>query len=342
MRPSRLPTVSALPFTTLYGQDAQVHEWLEDDHSLAVVRFQETDAIMRDPRLCEVALPSLERAATAEFWISPRPVHIGVCHGVGYAENGDVLFLQIRLDEYAEDALQPLTAVAYRRLFAAARTRGYPHFLRIWNYFPNINQERSSVERYRSFCAGRHQALMAELAECETHLPAACALGSAAPDPGCDVGSLHLYALAAREPGRQVENPRQVSAFHYPPQYGRRSPSFSRAVLKAWGEQGYHLYISGTASIVGHYSQHTDLMAQLDETLLNLETLLTHAGRSIPVPLQLELLKIYCRSEVDPVSLRHRMVQTFGANTPMLFLRADICRRELLIEIEGMAVGVAQ
>ncbi|MCB1776250.1 MAG: hypothetical protein KDI50_02330 [Candidatus Competibacteraceae bacterium] len=342
MRQSGLQAVSALPFTARYGQDAQVHEWLENDHLLAVVRFQAADTIMRDPRLCEVALPSLESSATAEFWISPWPVHTGVCHGVGYAENGDVLFLQMRLDEYAEDALQPLTAVAYRRLFAAAQARGYPHFLRIWNYFPNINQECGGLERYRSFCAGRHQALIADLAECETHLPAACALGSAASDPGCDVGSLHLYALAARKPGQQIENPRQVSAFHYPPQYGRRSPSFSRAVLKAWGEQDYHLYISGTASIVGHHSQHTDLMAQLDETLLNLATLLAHAEHSIPVPLQLALLKIYCRPEVDPAPLRHRIVQMFGANTPMLFLRADICRRELFIEIEGMAVGVAR
>jgi chorismate lyase/3-hydroxybenzoate synthase len=342
MRRSNLQTAAALPFTALYGQDAQAHEWLEDDHLLAVIRFQQADAMVRDPRLCEVALPQLEEAPVAEFWISPWPVRIGVSHGAGYAENGRILFLQIRLDEYAGDALQPLTAVAYRRLFAAARARGYPHFLRIWNYFPNINQECSSLERYRSFCAGRHQALMAELAECETHLPAACALGAVPPSPDRDVGSLHLYALAAREPGQQIENPRQVSAFHYPPQYGQRSPSFSRAVLKAWSERDYHLYISGTASIVGHDSQHTDLMAQLDETLLNLETLLTHAGRSIPVPLQLELLKIYCRSDVNTAPLRARIAQAFGTDAPMLFLRADICRRELLIEIEGMAVGVAR
>jgi chorismate lyase/3-hydroxybenzoate synthase len=342
MKPSNLQVVSALPFTTLYGQDTRVHEWLDDDHLLAVIRFQEPDAIMCDPRLCEVALPQLEETATAEFWISPWPVHVGVSHGVGYAENGRIVFLQLRLDEYAGDALQPLTAVAYRRLFAAARACGYPHFLRIWNYFPNINQECSSLERYRSFCAGRHQALMAELAECEIHLPAACALGVVPSNPDRDVESLHLYALAAREPGRQIENPRQVSAFHYPPQYGQRSPSFSRAVLKAWGEREYHLYISGTASIVGHHSQHTDLMAQLDETLLNLETLVTHASCSIPVPLRLELLKVYCRSAVDPALLRARIIQVFGAETPMLFLRADICRQELLIEIEGMAVSVAR
>jgi chorismate lyase/3-hydroxybenzoate synthase len=114
----------------------------------------------------------------------------------------------VDLDEYAPDALQPLTAVAYRRLFAAARALGYPHFLRIWNYFPQINRECEGLERYRAFCAGRHQALVAELAEFETRLPAA--------SPSDRGPGLQLYALAASEPGMQIENPRQTSAFHYP------------------------------------------------------------------------------------------------------------------------------
>ncbi|MCP5157994.1 MAG: hypothetical protein H6975_01055 [Gammaproteobacteria bacterium] len=342
MKLSPLKTAGAPPFNTRYGEDAQARERLDDDHLLALIRFRDPSAAMTDPRLCEVALQQLDETANAEFWISPWPVRTGVTHGVGYADNGDVLFLQLRLDEYAGDALQPLTAIAYRRLFAAAHTLGYTHFLRIWNYFPDINQEWAGLERYRGFCAGRHQAVMAELAERETQLPAACALGTLPADPFSSAGGLHLYALAAREPGLQIENPRQVSAFHYPHQYGYRSPSFSRAVLKAWSEHVYHLYISGTASIVGHTSQHTDLMAQLGETLLNLETLLIHANRSAPLPLRLELLKIYCRPDIDPAPLRERIIQAFGPAVSMLFLHADICRRELLIEIEGLAVGIAQ
>ena len=143
-----------------------------------------------------------------------------------------------------------------------------------------------------AFCAGRHQALVAELTEFETHLPAACAIGT--DEPG-----LRLYALAGRTAGIQIENPRQTSAFHYPRQYGPRSPSFSRAVLKAWEERHHHLYISGTASIVGHASQHVDLMAQLDETLFNLRALLAQANRLTPEPLRPALLKVYCRPNLD-------------------------------------------
>ena len=316
------------PFTVFYGDDAQANAWLNDERLLALVRFGEPASARPDARICEVALTELGGTATAEVWLGARPARIGVTDGIRHASDGEVLFLQLRVDEYAPDALQPLTAVAYRRLFAMARALGYPHFLRIWNYFSEINQECEGVERYRAFCAGRHQALVAELAEFETRLPAASAIGTHGP-------GLQLYGLAARQPGAQIENPRQVSAFHYPRQYGRRSPSFSRAVLKTWGEGREHLYISGTASIVGHASQHGDLLPQLDETVANLEALLAEANRRAAAPLGLALLKIYIRPDLDPKPLRGRIAQAFGTDAPMLFLRADIAAGNCSSKLKG-------
>lgn len=321
-------------FTVRYGDDAQTDRQLNDERLLALIRFDGRATAESDPRICPVALKELGDTATAEIWRGGRPVQTGFAEGIYHASDGQALFLQLRLDEYAPDALQPLTAVAYRRLFAKARALGYPHALRIWNYFPAINQDCQGLERYRAFCAGRHQALMAELAESELRLPAASAIGTRG-------GALQLYALAAREPGMQIENPRQVSAFRYPPQYGRRSPSFSRAVLKDWGDGQQHLYISGTASIVGHASLHRELLPQLDETLANLEALLAEANRRSAAKLAIALLKIYVRPELDLAPLRERIARAFGAETPLLFLRADICRRELLIEIEGLATSAA-
>jgi chorismate lyase/3-hydroxybenzoate synthase len=323
-----------IPFTVCYCDDARTAEWLDNERLLALIRFREPAVAAADPRVGVIALAELGGTTTAEIWLSTQPVQSGVMHGVGYARNGAILFLQFRLDEYSPDALQPLTAMAYRRLFAAARALGYPHLLRVWNYFPAINQESEGLERYRAFCAGRHQALVAELADFETHLPAASAVGTRE-------SGLRLYALAGKEAGIQIENPRQVSAFRYPRQYGLRSPSFSRAMLKTWGEGELHLYISGTASIVGHASQHADLLFQLDETLLNLEVLLAEANRRALAPLRLALLKVYVRPDLEPTPLRGRIAQAFGTDVPMLFLRADICRRELLIEIEGLATSVA-
>ena len=333
------------PFTILYCDDHEADERLDDDHLLALIRFRESVAAKTDPRRCVIPLPELGGTTSAEVWISPSPVQVGRVSGVSYASNGEVLFLQLRSDEYAPDALQPLTAIAYRRLFAVARAQGYPHFLRIWNYLPDINRECGGLERYRTFCAGRRQVLDATLAGVETRLPAASALGfpRACPSDGESMGEggLRLYALAGREAGEQIENPRQISAFHYPPEYSPRSPSFSRAVLSRSGDGECRLYISGTASVVGHASRHSDLIAQLDETLVNLAALLAEAGRRAATPLQPALLRVYVRPDYDPAPLRERINQAFGRAAPMMFLQADICRQELLIEIEGLAVSAA-
>ena len=333
------------PFTILYCDDHKADQRLDDDHLLALIQFRESFAAKTDPRRCVIPLPELGGTTSAELWISQSPVQIGRVSGVSYASNGEVLFLQLRSEEYAPDALQPLTAIAYRRLFAVARAQGYPHFLRIWNYLPDINQECGGLERYRTFCAGRRQVLDATLAGVETRLPAASALGfpasglRAGDNPA--EGGLRLYALAGRETGEQIENPRQISAFHYPPEYGPRSPSFSRAVLKHWGGGRYHLYISGTASVVGHTSRHSELMAQLDETLVNLKALLAEASQRAATPLQPALLRVYVRPDYDPAPLREHIAQAVGSTVPMVFLQADVCRQELLIEIEGLAVSAA-
>jgi chorismate lyase/3-hydroxybenzoate synthase len=320
------------PFTVFY--DAPADAWSNDDRVLALIRFGPPAELPADPRACAIPLPELGSGSTAEVWLGARPVQTGVLDDVRYADNGDALFLSLHLDESALDALNLLTAAAYRRLFATARARGYPHLLRVWNYFPAINQEAGGLERYRAFCVGRHAALRAERAELETHLPAASAIGTR--EPG-----LRLYALASRERGVQIENPRQVSAFHYPIQYGPQSPSFSRAILKRWGEGDDHLYISGTASVVGHTSRHLDPMAQLEETLLNLEALIARANQRTPAPLRPVLFRVYARTELDPAPVRERIARTFGPDVPLLLLRADICRQDLLIEIEGLAASAA-
>src|SRR3990170_3468810 len=74
-------------------------------------------------------------------------------------------------------------------------------------------------ERYQLFCAGRHDAFLAAGYHHDVDLPAASAVGMRG-------RGLIAYFLAAREPGVQVENPRPIAAYNYPPQYGPKTPSF--------------------------------------------------------------------------------------------------------------------
>src|SRR5204862_4731485 len=115
------------------------------------------------------------------------------------------------------------------------------------------------TEHYKRFSTGRHDALIAA-GFAKSDFPAACAVGMRG-------GNLAIHFLASRERGRNVENPRQVSAYDYPRQYGVRSPSFARATVAADGS----VFISGTASVVGHETLRIgDVGAQCEETIANL------------------------------------------------------------------------
>src|SRR5262245_36612577 len=151
----------------------------------------------------------------------------------------------------------------YEALFRAA---GDFHLIRVWNHIAGLNDGDGDAERYRKFCIGRHDAFAAA-GWTKRRFPSASGVGMRG-------GSLAVYALAASDPGVHVENPRQVSAYDYPREYGPRSPSFARATVAAG-----LLLTAGTSSVVGHQSVHVgDVAAQLEETLVNLDALAHAAG----------------------------------------------------------------
>lgn len=218
---------------------------------------------------------------------------------------------------------QPLETVSrevYADLIDDVRAQGYPYFVRMWNYVGAINEYDGGVERYTLFCAGRHDAFVAAGYHHDVDLPAASAVGM----PG---RGLITYFLAARQPGTQVENPRQVAAYHYPPQYGVKSPSFSRATV--WGDR---VFVSGTSSVVGHATMHQgDVVAQLEETLRNIEVVLARTERTLANVIS---AKTYIRHPHDYAAIAARLDGLLPNN---LYLEADICRNDLLLEIECVA-----
>jgi len=230
---------------------------------------------------------------------------------------------ELRFGSLVVDATESLEATSrevYTRLIAEARSAGYPYFVRMWNYIGGINEHDSGGERYQLFCAGRHDAFIAAGYHHDVDLPAASALGM------CGRG-LVTYFLAAREPGMQVENPRQVAAYRYPPEYGPKSPSFSRATI--WKDR---VFVSGTSSVLGHATvHHHDVAAQLKETLRNIQSVLAKTGRSLENVIS---AKTYIRRAQDYDLVASRLGDSLPSN---VYLQADICRADLLVEIECVA-----
>ncbi|MGQ0524046.1 MAG: chorismate transformation enzyme, FkbO/Hyg5 family [Betaproteobacteria bacterium] len=279
-------------------------------------------------------MAQLGAGVVVERWGSRLPVQYGEINRIQYAANGEVLFGVISEASAIEsDDFEARVQKIYRDIFALTGAQGYPHLLRMWNYIPGINRHYDGEENYQRFCRARSQAFQERYGDFIFMLPSASGVGTAE-------GAFVVYFIASRKAGIHRENPRQVSAYSYPPQYGRRSPSFARATLSHLAGREF-FFISGTASIVGHKSLHVgDLPAQLNETLCNIEALIESAAADERTRFRgltdIAHLKIYLRRAPDIDIARELIQRRIGDHAKALYLTGDICRRELLVEVEAV------
>jgi len=332
---------------------AQPAAWWDD--VLAVVRF-DGDGSPPWPAelaLTEVNAPVLAGAGhgqgagqrddaghghgAAEIWRLPGPMQTGQHAGVRYRHNGALLFASLSMAEDLNgasdtaEALRRATDAGYRRLFAALEALGFPYPLRIWNFLSQINLSSGSGERYWHFNGARQDVFLGLNRSIAGNVPAASAVGLAAATP------LTIYCIASARAPIGLENPRQTSAWDYPTQYGPKSPTFARACIA--DDAARTLFISGTASIVGHASAHAgDQREQTREVLRNIRALVDAANERIGgehYALDRLHYKVYVRQPEHQPSIERELRRQIGA-ARVLYLQADICRHDLLLEIEAV------
>lgn len=295
---------------------------LDAPNMLAVFDFGTAGGSVSDPRHLRIPLPRLGVDASHECWMVDATVAGGTSGGLRWAAGGGWRFVAVEIDEKTCGGIEVASERAYDLLLAHVAASPEKHLQRIWNYLGAINAGEGDRERYRLFCSGRARGLAARGI---TRYPAATAIGHHGPD-----GLLQVYALCATEPGRAQENPRQVSAWKYPRQYGPTAPSFARAMRLPGGA----LAISGTAAVIGHASHHADdVAAQADEAVANLRALLERAA--LPAFDASSPLKIYVRRPQDAQDVSAALARHLDPSVPRILLQGDICRRELLVEIDG-------
>ncbi len=267
-----------------------------------------------------------------EAWYTDEPVREMAFDG-GQCAGNDQLIWGVLEYPASTAAMRDAAYRIYQALLAGLKQSGYPHLVRVWNAIPDIHGLEHGLERYRAFNLGRNQAFVEAGVSTQAGAPAATALGTPA-------GPLLVYFLAGKTAPLAVENPRQVSAYHYPRQYGPQAPSFSRAAVFS-SAAGSMLLVSGTASIVGHESCHIgDVKEQTNESLRNVQAVLQQAALLHCSQLSDLHFKVYIRNAHDYAAVSAQMQQhgLHPANT--LYLEADICREELLMELE--AIGPAR
>jgi len=283
------------------------------------------------PSACPfVAAPLLPSTGKAmfEIWKSASPTHSCRTGQVIGARNDEMVFGTIRLEEAAGIALEDVVEASYLEIFDFLEQTGFTIPIRFWNYLTAITVVERGLERYRRFNIGRHRAFSARLREPVP--PVASGVGG-------HEGASVIYFLAARDAAKPIQNPRQVNAYEYPPIYGPSSPRFSRASVFS-SAATRTLFISGTASIVGHETRHVgDLAGQIAETIENLRALIRVAGQENAKRNDGRwALKVYLHDPAYYETVDAVLQAMFGTVDQLLYLYADICRPELLIEIEAL------
>ncbi|MGO9934627.1 MAG: hypothetical protein ACLPV8_22820 [Steroidobacteraceae bacterium] len=310
---------------------------------LGVVGFEKPPAIdaVRIP-IAASMIRALGANDVCEVWRVAEPriqLSTGVARRgrVRYRYCDDLLFGSLSIAEQDDEdearALLHATEAAYREIFDVLNRTNHRHLIRIWNYLPEINRETGGDERYRHFNSARLMAFRKSGRATTGAVPAACALGS---PPGSPIS---IYFLAAQRPPKMIENPRQTSAYHYPPKFGLHPPIFSRACV--WGEPGSgKLFVSGTASVVGAETIHRgDVVAQTGETMVNINALLDEANRVVGAAqysVAALKLKVYVRRPADLPAIKAVLSRSVNPATPIVYLQADVCRADLLVEIEAV------
>lgn len=304
------------------------------DDSAFIIKYSDEFTLTESPISINIPLTALDATHCMEHWTGSFS-RISTEDGMSqiYA-NDNFAFAAAPISLVNPSTLEHATHTVYNEIFEQIKTLGYPHLIRTWNFLPDIHIEHDQTDNYKLFCSGRTKAY-SEHGKQKSVYPAATVVGSHHP-------GLYVYYIASKNPGIGIENSQQVSAFEYPSNYSMDPPLFSRALLQQTPQQDI-LFISGTASITGHETQHLgNIEKQLALCVSNIEHLLDTASddhRFARTSFSAcEQIKVYLKN-TEHLAIVKLLLQDYiqqGAN--IHYFQGDMCRDDLLVEIEALAM----
>lgn len=206
---------------------------------------------------------------------------------------------------------------------------------RQWNYIQGITVLNDGSQNYQEFNDAR--SIFYSNSNWSNGYPAATGIGTA-------IGGVmvELFAIKGEDVANSpLDNPLQTAAHNYSQRVldgkaikelnERTTPKFERARIL-----GNSIYISGTAAIRGEDSNSSrSTVEQTAETMKIMDCLVSK--ENIPVEScgsRYTLLRVYVKREEEIPQVKE-YIQEHYPSVPAHFLVADICRPELLVEIEG-------
>lgn len=221
---------------------------------------------------------------------------------------------------------------AFQRLEETLRETGFPldSILRQWNYMEGITAFAGTDQHYQAF--NNVRSAHYRKTQWPTGYPAATGIGTHFGGVSIAVDAALLTASDAYV--TPIDNRLQVAAHAYSGEVlevanqRKSTPKFERAKCLICGKERL-IYVSGTAAIRGEESlKQAGLARQLEVTMENIKELIGSAP--------LVYLRVYLKNPADYAEAACLLAK-YALAIPITFMWTDVCREELLIEIEGLA-----
>lgn len=240
--------------------------------------------------------------------------------GIRFPSSGDI-------GEQSAKVFDRIGNILERESFAVS------DIVRQWNYIDHITSVSEGIQNYQLFNDARSD--FYETTEWSNGYPAATGIG-------CDSGGVMVVVYAIKGfkgVGKPIDNPLQIPAHKYSgkvlasgKEAVRTTPKFERGRLL-----GNIVFVSGTAAIKGENSEFSDdARVQAKEAIDVVEHLVAPSNISKDcVNFRFDLLRVYVRRPQD-MEVIQNIFKAHFRDIPTHFLIADICRPELLLELEGV------
>ena len=245
-----------------------------------------------------------------------------------------------------EDTIWEASERAFETALTILKQEGLniQNIIRQWNYIENIaivEDVEDAPQNYQDFNDVR--ARYYDDVQFEYGYPAATGIGQ-------DTGGVIIAFIALSESDmisiKPIGNPGQIDAHAYSElvlegsSEQKCTPKFERAKLVTIGSRNY-IYVSGTASILGELTVHEgDVEKQTLTTIENIKRLFSrenqeNVGLDFDVSkVQFSHLRVYVKHREDIPAVKKICFAELNCKS-CLFLESDVCREELLVEIEG-------
>ena len=336
---AQIPENEAILRLIFFGSPDNNEEYL----SQYAILSEKVEAVMGSeiPVLTYVSQPALNAALLLEIhsYTPEKEEHVYYRSENGFPyvllENklGRFLFAGAFREKSLTDSIEKQSAYVFLQIDSILKKEKFPinSIIRQWNYIERITDFDGANQHYQSFNNAR--ADFYGKTEWIKGYPAATGIGANLGGVLIDLDAVVLTSDDAII--TPINNHLQIAAHAYSERVlenaasQKKTPKFERAKSLSFNGQRF-IYVSGTAAIRGEESlKNVGVAEQLRITMENIGELMIGA--------KLLLLRVYLKNKSDFEESRD-LLEAMHLNIPVSYVWADICRNELLIEIEGVAI----